>query len=65
MPCNSVRDVEAKGRIEHMPDANTKAITTENKRIRYYVKKYIKHQMMADKQKENLRKSRDKIYAIT
>ena len=61
MPCNSIRDVEAKNRTEHMPDKNAKAVTTESKRIRYYVRKYIKHQMMADKQKENLRKSRDKI----
>ena len=64
MPCNSIRDVEAKGRTEHMPEANAKAITTESKRIRYYVKKYIKHQIMADKQKENLRKSKNKIQAI-
>ena len=43
MPCNSIRDVEAKGRTEHMPDKNAKAVTTESKRIRYYVRKYIKH----------------------
>ena len=43
--CNRVADVERKGRSEIMEkaDLNAKQQEIENKRKRYYTRKYIKH----------------------